>query len=118
MNDANRNFPFFRITEFGGKVASDKHAYLFHDLASYENAIRSEIPSIDPVTLLYLNEAMQAFKSGCLLASTVMFGVATEHTFLLLVEKIDRNPSHAPTFANVATELLYLTCIGYAPRRS
>jgi hypothetical protein len=47
-----------------------------------------------------------------------MLGVATEHTFLLLVEKIDQNPSHAPTFANVATELLYLTCIGYAPRRS
>jgi hypothetical protein len=57
MNDANRNFPFCRITEFGGKVASDKHAYFFHDVASYENAIRSEISSIDPVTLLYLNEA-------------------------------------------------------------
>jgi hypothetical protein len=30
-----------------------------------------------------------------------MLGVATEHTFLLLLETIAQNPSHSGTFANV-----------------
>ena len=33
-----------------------------------------------------------------------MLGVATEHTFLLLIEKIEQNPSHSAIFANVANE--------------
>lgn len=36
---------------------------------------------------------MQAFRSGCLLSSTVMLGVATEHTFLILLETIEKNTS-------------------------
>jgi hypothetical protein len=56
---------------------------------------------IDDVTVLYLKEAMQSFRTGCVLASTVMLGVATEHTFLLLVDTIENNATHAPTFASV-----------------
>jgi hypothetical protein len=74
----------------------------FHDVSSYERAIKSEVPSIDDVTLIYLKEAMQSFRSGCLLASTVMVGVATEHTFLLLVETI--NQKHFSIFGAVDKE--------------
>ena len=48
-----------------------------------------------------LKEALQAFRTGCILSSTVMLGVATEHTFLLLLETIDNNAAHASTFAGV-----------------
>lgn len=104
MNDANREFPFFRVTEFGQRIVAHGQAYFFHDVSSYERLIRTEVPNIDSITLLYLKEGMQCFRSGCLLAATVMLGVATEHTFLLLIETIDQNPTHAPTFANVSPQ--------------
>jgi len=104
LNDANREFPFFRVTEFGRRIVAHQQAYFFHDVSSYERLIRSEIQAIDDTTLLYLKEAMQSFRTGCILAATVMLGVATEHTFLLLVEKIDQSAAHSATFANVANE--------------
>jgi hypothetical protein len=104
MNDANREFPFFRVTSFGQRLIAHHEAYFFHDVSSYEALIRSEVPSIDNVTLVYLKEAMQSFRSGCILASTVMLGVATEHAFILLIEKIGQNATHGSTFANVGQQ--------------
>lgn len=104
LNDSNREFPFFRVTQFGQKIAAHQQAYFFHDVSSYQQAIQNEVPAIDSVTLLYLQEAMQSFKAGCILASTVMLGVATEHTFLLLLEKIEASSTHKATFASVGRE--------------
>jgi hypothetical protein len=101
LDDNNREFPFFRVTGFGRRILEHQQAYFFHDVSSYEAVIKKEVPLIDETTLLYLKEAMQSFRTGCLLAATVMLGVATEHTFLLLIEKIDQNPTHKQTFANV-----------------
>jgi hypothetical protein len=101
LNDSNREFPFFRLTGFGRGVVERRQPYFFHDVDSYETVIKAEIPAIDAVTLLYLKEAMQSFRVGCVLSATVMLGVATEHTFLLLMETIANNPSHRTTFANV-----------------
>lgn len=109
MNDANREFPFFRVTQFGQRILSNQESYFFHDVSSYENAIKVEIPSIDDVTLIYLKEAMQSFRTGCVLASSVMLGVATEHTFLLLLEQIEQNQAYSATFASVSKERMILT---------
>lgn len=103
-NDANREFPHFRVTQTGKDILESQSTYFFHDVSSYEKIIRSEIPAINDVTLLYLKEAMQAFYSGCILSSTVMLGVATEHTFLLLLEKIENNPTHQKTYSSVFKE--------------
>jgi hypothetical protein len=103
-NDANRQFPHFRVTQLGKNIAESQHTYFFHDVSSYERIIRSEIPGINEITLLYLKEAMQAFYSGCILSSTVMLGVATEHTFLLLLETIESNPTHQKTYSSVFKE--------------
>jgi len=100
-NDANREFPFFRVSSFGKRLLQGKDAYFFHDVASYEKIIRAEIPSIDDVTLAYLKEAMQAFRSGCILSATVMLGVAAEHSFLSLLDVIDQNATHRQTYAPV-----------------
>jgi hypothetical protein len=104
MNDSNREFPFFRLSSYGARIIANQDTYFFHDVSTYEQLIRKEIPSIDDVTLLYLKEAMQAFRVGCLLSATVMLGVATEHTFNLLIETIDGNSTHAATFQSVARE--------------
>lgn len=101
FNDSNREFPFFRVSEFGRQLLDGGQAYFFHDVSSYEKVIRNEIPQIDNVTLIYLKEAMQAFRAGCILSSSVMLGVATERTLLLLIEKINQNATHASTFAKV-----------------
>jgi len=100
-NDANREFPFFRLSQVGKQIADSQSVYFFHDVSSYENSIRAEVPNINETTLLYLKEAMQAFRSGCILSSTVMLGVATEHTFLLLLEIIEQNPKHASVYKSV-----------------
>lgn len=101
LNDSNREFPFFRISQLGKQIAESQSVYFFHDVSSYEQAIRVEVPAIDDVTMLYLKEAMQAFRSGCILSSSVMLGVATEHTFLLLLEVIDDNPKYRDEYGKV-----------------
>ncbi len=47
---------------------------------------------------------MQAFRTGCILSSSVMLGVATEHTLLLLLERIEGNPIHKSTFKSVYSQ--------------
>lgn len=98
------SFHIFRVTQFGQNIAAHQQAYFFHDVSSYQQATQNEVPAIDSVTLLYLKEAMQSFKAGCILASTVMLGVATEYTFLLLLEKIEASSTHKATFASVGRE--------------
>lgn len=104
LDDYNREFPWFRVTSFGKKLLEGNDPYFFHDLSSYEKVIKDNIPSIDDVTLTYLKEAMQAFMSGCLLSSSVMLGVATEHSFMKLLEVVIANPTHGPLFISASKE--------------
>lgn len=103
LNNNNQALPF-RLTKLGQQIAQGKAAYFFHDVSSYEAAVRRDVPGINEVTLLYLKEAMQAFRSGCMLSATVMLGVAVEHTFMLLLEVLEGNAKHKKTFASVFTE--------------
>lgn len=103
-DDANRQFPFFHLTRLGHQLAQGQEAYFFHDVSSYETAIRREVPTIDPTTLVYLKEAMQAFRAGCMLSATVMLGVSVEHSFELLVEHLENHATHKTTFAPVFLE--------------
>lgn len=104
LNDSNPNFPFFRLSSTGKQILAGQQPYFFHDLSSYERVIREAIPNIDDITLTYLKEAMQAFLSGCLLSSSVMLGVATEHSFLKLLEIIESNTVYAPMYQNAFTQ--------------
>jgi len=108
LNDANREFPHCRLSEFGRRLLANPQAYFFHDVTSYTNVIQAEIPGIDAITLVYLQEAMQAFKAGCILSATVMLGVAVEHTFMLMLEAVEANPRHQPTYRRVFTERMLL----------
>lgn len=103
-NSANNGYPWCRVSHFGKRMIANPHAYFFHDVTGYERTLRHEVPQIDDVTVQYLAEAMNCFRSGCMLASTVMVGVAAEHTFLLLLETIEANKQHATKLARVAKE--------------
>ncbi|SRR5713101_1937516 len=104
LNDNNREFPFFRLSRLGQRLIANQDTYFFHDVTAYTKWLTQEIPSLDSVTLLYVQEALQAFRAGCILSSTVMLGVATEHTFLLLAEAVAQSPTHSRHFAGVAKE--------------
>jgi len=104
LDGSNNNFPWFRVSSFGKKILENQNPYFFHDVSSYETVIKQNIPDIDEVTLLYLKEAMQAFRSGCLLSSSVMLGVAAEHSFEQLLEIIAGNPKYEPMFKSVFKE--------------
>lgn len=104
FNDSNREFPFFRISHFGRRILENENTYFFHDLTSYTTLIQTNVPNVNEVTLLYLQEAMQSFKSGCMLAAAVMLGVASEHSFLLLLEGAESNSVYGSQFTSAAKE--------------
>ena len=104
MDRANSNFPWFRVSSFGERVLENQNPYFFHDVSTYETVIKQNIPDIDEVTFLYLKEAMQAFMSGCLLSSSVMLGVAAEHSFEKLLEIIAGSSKYESVFRSVNKE--------------
>jgi hypothetical protein len=104
VDDSNRTFPFFSLSHSGRRLLEGENPYLFHDVDSYTQLINGLVPDLSSVTLLYLQEAAQAFRSGCLLAATVMVGVASEHTFLLLLEALESHPTYGPHFVGVAAK--------------
>ena len=106
LDSSNREFPFFRLSIYGQKVIDNEQTYFFHDVSSYRERLENEIPNLDEVTKIYLQEAMQSFRVGCLLASSVMLGVATEHTFNRLIEAIDQSATYKDAYKSVSKEQL------------
>ena len=100
----NVEYPWFRVSYRGKKILENQSLYYFHSVESYEKVIRENIPDIDDVTVIYLKEAMQSYLQGCVLSATVMLGVATEHTFELLLDDIQENEQYTSVFSNVFTE--------------
>jgi hypothetical protein len=91
INNNNKEFPFFRVSSFGKKIIENEDLYFFHDVLSYMTLIHEQIPNIDDITLMYLKEATRSFYSDCYLSSSVMLGVASEHTFLKILETADNS---------------------------
>jgi len=108
LDDANPMYPWFRVSSFGRRLLESQEPYFFHDVSSYENAVRQAVPAIDEVALVYLKEAMQAFMVGCTLSASVMLGVAMEHSFEKLVEAIQGNETAAKAYRNVFSERTFL----------
>jgi hypothetical protein len=110
-DEGNNTFPFFRITSFGAKAVQDGDIYFISDTTAFEQQVRGEIPDIDAISLLYLKESFQAFRSGCLLSSAVMLGVTAEHLFELLLDQLTSDPKHSPRFSSVFKERSILSKI-------
>ena len=81
------NLPFLRVTEYGQKCF-EAGELTAHDPDDYLRRLKAACPSIDQITLLYTGEALDTFRVGNHLASTVMIGVAAEAMLLRLVAAV------------------------------
>jgi len=98
--DAQSNWPFFFITEYG-RTYVEAEAGAPYDPDGYLAHIKEESPNIDDVVLLYLTEGLQCFLRFNYIASAVMVGVAAEKVILNLIDAFASamsGPSKATTF--------------------
>lgn len=103
LNDSNPQWPWFRLSRFGGSDAA-RQPFRFHDTASYIAMVFNSVPDLLPAAQMYLEEAVAAFYSGCFLAATVMTGVAAEAEFLRLIEVASKNAKIGAWFAKADKE--------------
>jgi hypothetical protein len=110
LNESNPGWPWFRLSRFGESETA-RQPFRFHDASSYISMMTKAVPDLLPAAKLYLEEAVAAFYSGCLLAATVMLGVAAEAEFLRLIEVANRNPRIGKSFERAAKERFVRTKI-------
>lgn len=85
-NSQNINLPFVHLTEYGKKCL-ETDSVLPHDPDGYLERLDELIGCHpDSTVLIYVQEGLSAFLSGCYLAATVMLGVASEQCIDLLVD--------------------------------
>ena len=104
MNNANSNWPWFRLSHFGQKTLASQSPWRFHDTSSYMALVLREAPDLSNQAAVYLEEAVQAFYAQCLLASCVMLGVAAEAEFLRLLEDCGKLPKIGNRFSRASNE--------------
>ena len=104
MNNANSNWPWFRLSHFGQKTLASQSPWRFHDTSSYMALVLREAPDLSKQAAVYLEEAVQAFYAQCLLASCVMLGVAAEAEFLRLLEDCEKLPKIGTGFTKTSKE--------------
>lgn len=85
--DTMNKFPFFRRTEYGNRMISETTPTP-HETTIYISYINNQIPNFDLTVMRYLQESLLTFRSGNLVASSVMIGVAAERVFLLICEDL------------------------------
>jgi hypothetical protein len=100
----NPDFPNFRVSAHGKTLLNNGELYFYPSNSSYVSLVKKQIPNIDDITLDYLKESLQSFYNGCYLSSSVMLGVASEHTFLLLLDKVENNPNYCNDFQKALKE--------------
>jgi hypothetical protein len=100
-DNANPNFPFFRLTALGRKIVEAEGGHLVLDPQGGEERLQAEVPGIDGCTGTYFKEALQSFRVGGILAATTMLGVAAEHTANLLIAKVETSEAHKAKFAAI-----------------
>jgi hypothetical protein len=68
-------FPLFHVTAYGEKVLENGE-YQPYDPDGYLQKLQSEIPTVDPVIIRYLEECLSCFRQNLLLSAAVMLGCA------------------------------------------
>ena len=81
----NDKYPFFHVTERGEQVIKEG-ATSPYDPDGYLKRFTADVAAVDPVVMIYLDEALHTLRIGCLLSSTIALGCASEKLFLLLIE--------------------------------
>ena len=84
----NPNLPRFMRTLYGIRVLQSDEPTP-HDPTGYLTYLNSKVPDADTTVIAYLKESLDTFRSGNIVASTVMLGVAAERVFLLLCDSME-----------------------------
>ncbi len=103
-DDANQEWPHFRLSYFGQRTLKTQSPYRFHDTGSFITMLREEVPDISSEAIAYLEEAVATFYADCLLACCVMIGVAAEAEFLRLIDAATTSKTHGTAFASVLNQ--------------
>lgn len=85
MNNSNPAWPWLSLTEYGLEVVNSTEP-VPHDPAGYLKRIKDNIPNIDPIILIYLEESLYTYNINALLSSTIALGCASEKALLLLID--------------------------------
>ena len=85
INEHNPGPPFLKVTRYGQECIN-KEGPQPYDPEGYLKYLKSEIPNVDDIILVYITESLHAYLRGLMLSSTVMLGGASEKAFLLLFE--------------------------------
>ena len=83
INISNPNLPWFRLTDYGRKVIEEER-FMPHDPTNYINNYKKMLARPNSVVISYLEESLRCFTVGCMVASTMMLGIASEVAFLNL----------------------------------
>jgi hypothetical protein len=78
-------WPLYVLTEYGKQVLASLE-YQPHDPSGYLALLKQQVPGVNSDAVRYLDESLQCFQRGTLLASAVMLGCAAEKAALLLIE--------------------------------
>jgi len=100
VDDPHSSWPWIRLTEYG-RASLKEREFLPHDSEGYLRTLSATISSVDPLILRYMDEALECFRVGCYLATSVMTGAASERVFDLLLEAMGgtfRNTSKRTEF--------------------
>jgi len=84
VSDLQPDLPFLTVTEYGKKCLEEE--FTPHDPDGYLKYLKDQAPSLDPIVEIYITEALQAYRMGLMLASTVMLGAASEKAFNILFD--------------------------------
>jgi len=106
-NVHNPNPPWFRVTSYGQRVVDEQDLFLPHDPSGFLDSFRKAIKKRDKTVESYLQEALNCFNTGNMVASVVMLGVASERVFLLLCEaflKSINSPAENSRFKKMLTQ--------------
>src|SRR5437867_10112482 len=83
-----QNLPWYHCPVYEQAVLG-RGEYVPHDRIGYLHRLEKQVPQIDRTVRAYLEESIESFLHGNLLASMVMLGVAAERVFDLLCDALE-----------------------------
>jgi len=110
LDASNPGWPWLRLSRFG-EIALQQNSCRFHDTAGFMKSLHSEVTDISPETYVYLEEAVAAFYSDCLLSTCVMLGAAAEIEFLRLLDVAKNSDTYGRYFSRIGDGLFIRTKI-------
>jgi hypothetical protein len=81
IDSSNPEWPWLKLTDYGNEVVNSTLP-VPHDPSGYIRRIKTEVPSLDPIILRYLEESLSTYNIDAILSSTITLGCASEKALL------------------------------------